>query len=655
MSVAKTVRNKWRFNGFSVLFLLVSLSIAHSSEIDEWLELDLSALMNIKVATATKKAQLIEKVPATVRIITANQIKERAYHSLEDVLKDLPGFQFRNIQGFNSYSFQRGAPSQNNLILVLIDGIQINELNSGGFYGGYQYNLQNVRRIEVVYGPSSALYGTNAICGIINIITKDPEDSPKAEAHLTAGSFGTLFADFSHKINPTDSPFNAIIAAHYKQTEKAHLGGEEGDWNWSKEMENFENDFGIDSKINYKNVRFGITLQDKQASRTTVDTVSANFHDSGTNFHIRFINAYLNHAYSKNQKWSLKSQVYYRNATVMDNTIYVKTDSGQSRYYRPNSLLGLEEQFDYEIGEKANLVTGLVMESEKLADDFAKSFSNDPDVAPQKPPEPDFEINTLISLYFQTQYRLVKALEVTIGARLDRSSYYGTVFTPRLGVVYGKKIYTAKLLYTEAFRAPRPWDYNWEKGNPDLEPEYMKSIELANIFTLTKYSRIDLSIYRNQIRNLLEQAADKWINAEEMNTSGLEANLEYSRNKIQFYLNYTYNDSKYSDDSVVPEIAKHGLNAGIGYTLLSNLKCNLRGNYLSRRKNPQHDSTADDYYIDPYLVLNGVINYYPISKLELQLAVNNLLDARYYHPSNLAPLRYRQPQRTFLFKLGYQI
>jgi len=420
-------------------------------------------------------------------------------------------------------------------------------------------------------------------------------------------------------------------------------------------MENFENDFGIDSKINYKNVRFGITLQDKQASRTTVDTVSANFHDSGTNFHIRFINAYLNHAYSKNQKWSLKSQVYYRNATVMDNTIYVKTDSGQSRYYRPNSLLGLEEQFDYEIGEKANLVTGLVMESEKLADDFAKSFSNDPDVAPQKPPEPDFEINTLISLYFQTQYRLVKALEVTIGARLDRSSYYGTVFTPRLGVVYGKKIYTAKLLYTEAFRAPRPWDYNWEKGNPDLEPEYMKSIELANIFTLTKYSRIDLSIYRNQIRNLLEQAADKWINAEEMNTSGLEANLEYSRNKIQFYLNYTYNDSKYSDDSVVPEIAKHGLNAGIGYTLLSNLKCNLRGNYLSRRKNPQHDSTADDYYIDPYLVLNGVINYYPISKLELQLAVNNLLDARYYHPSNLAPLRYRQPQRTFLFKLGYQI
>ena len=73
----------------------------------------------------------------------------------------------------NSYVFQRGVPSQNNLIVLLVDGIQINELNSGGFYGGGQYNLSNVERIEVVYGPASALYGTNAISGIVNIITKN--------------------------------------------------------------------------------------------------------------------------------------------------------------------------------------------------------------------------------------------------------------------------------------------------------------------------------------------------------------------------------------------------------------------------------------------------------------------------------------------------
>ncbi|MBN2601516.1 MAG: TonB-dependent receptor plug domain-containing protein [Candidatus Marinimicrobia bacterium] len=130
----KILRNPCSF----VLFFLFGIVFAQESDFDEWLELDLSELMNVKVTTATKSDQLIEKVPASVRIITARQIKDRAYNSLEDVLADLPGFQFRNIQGFNSYSFMRGAPSQNNLILVLIDGIQINELNSGGFYDGYQ-------------------------------------------------------------------------------------------------------------------------------------------------------------------------------------------------------------------------------------------------------------------------------------------------------------------------------------------------------------------------------------------------------------------------------------------------------------------------------------------------------------------------------------
>jgi len=142
---------KLRINAFVVSLFLVGITLAQDSDLDEWLEMDLSELMNVKVTTATKRSQLVDKVPATVRIITDKEIQERAYYSLEDVLRDLPGFQFRDILGFNSYSFQRGAPSQNNLILVMIDGIQINELNSGGFYGGYQYNLQNIKRIEVVY------------------------------------------------------------------------------------------------------------------------------------------------------------------------------------------------------------------------------------------------------------------------------------------------------------------------------------------------------------------------------------------------------------------------------------------------------------------------------------------------------------------------
>ncbi len=650
--------HRLKYSSLLILLLVFKAVLAQDSDLDQWLELDLSELMNIKVSTATKKDQLIEKVPATVRIVTAGDIQERAYHSLEDVLQDLPGFQFRNIQGFNSYSFQRGAPSQNNLILVLVDGIQINELSSGGFYGGYQYNLQNVKQIEVVYGPSSALYGTNAISGIINIITKDAEDLSQVSASVVGGSFGTLFTNCSSKISPANSSFSTLLAAQYNQTEKADLGAVAGDWNWPRKMENFERDFSFDSKISYKNTKFGLTLQDKQASRTTnYQSIGTAYLDSGTNWHIRFINAYLRNLYDPKTDWALKSQLYYRNATVVDNTIaYIDTTQGigQVGYYRPTVLAGLEEQFDYQFGEKTNLTTGMVLEAEKLASDFSKTFSGDPDVKPPQPDEPEYESNTLISLYAQSQYQLFRTTEITAGGRLDHSSYYGNVFTPRLGVVYHQNYYTAKLLYTEAFRAPKPWDYHWGTGNPNLAPERMRSIELANLITPTKYLRLELCLYQNQIYDVLTQDTC-WINADRLNTNGLELDLDYSRGKSQFYLNYTFTDSKYSDGSVIPEIARHSFNAGIGYSIWQNLKVHLHGSYLSRRKNPVLITATNSHYVNAYLVWNGVISYLPTPKMEIQMAVNNLLDAVYYHTSNRPPQRYRQPQRAILFKFSYQI
>jgi outer membrane cobalamin receptor len=161
---------------FLLPFFLADIPPTSGQELKNFFEMSLEQLMNVEVVTASKKPQRLSEVPATVRIITAEQIKERGYFTLEEALSDLPGFQFRNIIGFNSYLFLRGIFSQNQSILVLVDGIQINELNSGGFYAGGQYNLSNVKKIEVVYGPASALYGTNAISGIINIITNNPRD-----------------------------------------------------------------------------------------------------------------------------------------------------------------------------------------------------------------------------------------------------------------------------------------------------------------------------------------------------------------------------------------------------------------------------------------------------------------------------------------------
>lgn len=220
---------------------------AQEKSLDELLSLDMTDLLNLKVLSAIKGPEAILKVPATVRVITADEIRENGYFTLEDALADLPGFQFRNILGFNSYVFLRGVPSQNNKILLLVDGIQINELNSGGFYAGGQFNLTDVDRIEVVYGPASALYGTNAVCGIINILTRDPKETQGGRAGVLAGNFHTRQADFRYGTYHKDADFGYRVSAMVKQSEKADLKGEAGDSNWTEAMENFENDVAFDS------------------------------------------------------------------------------------------------------------------------------------------------------------------------------------------------------------------------------------------------------------------------------------------------------------------------------------------------------------------------------------------------------------------------
>lgn len=137
-------------------------------------DLSLTELSKLKINSASKGTENLIEIPSTIYIITASEIKEKGYLTLEEALSGLHGFQFRNTLGMNSYIFQRGIPNQNNLTLILIDGIKVNEFNSGGGYGGGQYNLANVDHITVIYGPASVAYGTNAVTGIINITTKSP-------------------------------------------------------------------------------------------------------------------------------------------------------------------------------------------------------------------------------------------------------------------------------------------------------------------------------------------------------------------------------------------------------------------------------------------------------------------------------------------------
>ena len=644
--------------GFLINLLLTSHLKAQTDELDKLLELNLEQLSDVRIVSASKTLQRISEVPATVKVITAQQIQNFGYLTLEDALASLPGFQFRNILGFNTYTFQRGAPNQNNLTLLLLDGIQINELNSGGFYGGGQFNLDNVERIEVVYGPVSALYGTNAISGIINIITKTPKDFQGPSAGITYGTFNTLNVNAGYGYFDETNNFGFRIAGMYKSSEKADLAGADGDFNWSDNMENFEDDYSFDARLQYKNLFVGVNYQDKQSSRTTnYKAIGTAYADRGTEWNIHFLNTYLKFDHNISNKINLQSRAYYRNATVLDNTIAYILDTTQVGYYRPNNLIGAEGIISYKPSGKLNLIGGLVFEYESLAKAFSITQSNSSSEKPPAPPTPDKTNNTLLSAYAQVQYKILPTIKVIGGVRFDMSSYYDNVLTPTVGMIYNEGIITAKIIYAEAFRAPKPWDYTSGIGNDNLEPEEIKSLEFAGTVKLDDNLQLDVSIYNNKLDKKLSTesvgTSFRWINKGELKVKGIELCTSWKSKTVSSYVNYTYNYSTDEHSAISHEIAKHSAGVGLSINLLDDFICSFSGNYFGKRKNPVVVSATGSEYIDNALVFNSSLSYHLRQDLKVQLTVFNIFDKTYYHTSNRPPERYRQPQRSFLVKLSY--
>lgn len=210
-------------------------------------------------------------------------------------------------------------------------------------------------------------------------------------------------------------------------------------------------------------------------------------------------------------------------------------------------------------------------------------------------------------------------------------------------------------MYSEAFRAPKPWDYNFGTGNSALEPERMQSYEGVIGYQFSSDLHAEASIYHNKIKDILtfNNSDNRWENQGVLKTNGLELTLDYTFKKLIAYANYTFNGSEYENGDQVPEIGRHNANVGMTYALNRDWTFNLRGNYLGGKPNPKIIAATGSDEIDSAFVVQGDIGW-NYRGWDIHLAVKNLFDTVYYHTSNRPPERYRQPQRLILFKAQYR-
>ena len=200
--------------------------------------MSLEELSELKISSVSKNAENLFETPQTVIVITKEQIKRRGYTDLEQLFHDLPGFDISRGNGTQySQIYQRGYRTKNTeKTLLMIDGVEENDLWSNSVWLSRQYPLSNIERVEIIYGPATAMYGANAFLGVINIVTKTPKQTLSknkkigVNSQIGYGSYNTQLADVSMFIK--SEKFSLILTGRIFNSDEQDLSNYP-DWDYN--------------------------------------------------------------------------------------------------------------------------------------------------------------------------------------------------------------------------------------------------------------------------------------------------------------------------------------------------------------------------------------------------------------------------------------
>lgn len=162
-------------------------SVKAAEDVNRLFSLSLSQLTELKVSSATKRSQPLNQIPATVYIFTEDDFSRYGFRDLKDVLKYTSGVEYGNAHSWLQGG-QRGFTGTWSQTRILIDGRAADKAIRNQAHIAHQYPLYNVKRVEVIQGPASSLYGADVFVGLINIVTKTSENSaPGQEISMTYG------------------------------------------------------------------------------------------------------------------------------------------------------------------------------------------------------------------------------------------------------------------------------------------------------------------------------------------------------------------------------------------------------------------------------------------------------------------------------------
>ena len=569
-----------------------------------------------------------------ITVIDREQLSNRAALSVSDLLRDVPGLAVSRsgVQGSQTQIRARGAEA--NHLLVLIDGVEANDPSQGDELNWGTLSADDIERIEVIRGPQSSMRGSDAMAGVVNIITRSADEPYSAKLFTETGSFSTQRSGFS--VGGIKGDLNVRLGVSTTDTEGDNVS------RTGNEKDGYENT-SINFKAGYKvSEELNVSFAARQSDGFNEFDADSDFdgfvedRDRVSEFRNNTMRVQGDYA-SANGRWQHKlviAQSSNDNEAFADGILGNVTASTKDQYQYIGSMfwaqatqrisvLAEREEEDYQQRGPLNWGLNPNQDRERNTDSFAIEYRTD----------------------------ISDALTLAASGRYDDNSEFESANTMRVEAVYQISDNTRlRSAYGTAVKNPtfseRFGFYTNFIGNPNLDPEESTSWELGVDMELAPAALIlSATLFDSELENeingfVYDPATFGFTSANKDGVSkrqGIELTASATlTDDLSINSAYTYTDSVESDGAggYIDEVrrARHTGSLNVAWQATENLHINANTQFNGSQTDlyfPPFPTPSQTVTLDTYTLVNVTANYSATERLDIYVRLDNLLDDDY--------------------------
>lgn len=646
---------KWLIVGL----IIFSRPVNALNEGKDFFSMSLEELMQVEITGSTLTPESLKTAPSAVTVYTQQELKRMGLDTLGELMNLVPGFQLYRSSGssmempFSSRGRRIGqTPAE---ILVMIDGQRFDSpRSSGNATLAPAYPLKHIEKVEFIRGPGAAIYGSNAMMGVINIVTLSGVNNlsigygsynrrlaymqaTQTYNGMTLDLLGHVEADDGDSFNVQDT----FSANRIDTDDPRKLADIKLKFSWKDTQINIQhNEFEVNNFYELNTISNDFNQRHGQISSISLK------HD----FEWQAVNAYFWLSHNRSNA-SLSSQLtaagdlFAISNPASNDAMFLNVD------FKNYTETRIQQHNDWEINNNSRLQFGVELRRIDAPESFAENNFDLSDLAngivpiryygdfDQTTPVQAASTRDILGLYTQYLHSLFDTTHLTLGLRYDDFTDIDSQLSPRLGLVHElNEHHSLKLLYGEAFRAPSEGELNllnnpFVVGNPDLKPETVQSIDVI-LMGQWSNTNISLGYFESRFKDsivLIDAGGGAFMyqNASQDPTKGFEFELCHEFNEHWLMrVSYTHISEKpYLSFREADSLSSLMINYQ-----QSKWNANIIASYSGERKMATGNSNTNLVALNDYWQLFGKLRYSFTSDISGFIQAKNLLDKDYYTP-----------------------